>query len=65
VQDVARFLAQTLNLARTGRVAVNVANCLFVGAGVLLKALETGDLEQRLSALEARRQPASNGRVYR
>jgi hypothetical protein len=64
VADVAAFLAQTLNQARVGRLAVNVANCLFVGAGVLLKALETSDLEKRLGALEARRQPGSNGRAF-
>jgi hypothetical protein len=65
VQDVARFLAVTLNQARTGRVGVNVANCLFVGAGVLLRALETSDLERRIAALEERRQPSPNGRVHR
>ena len=52
VADVATFLAATMNHVRTGRLAVSVGNCLFVGAGVLLKALEIGNLEQRIAALE-------------
>jgi hypothetical protein len=53
VQDVAAFLAVTMNQVRTGRVGVNIGNCLFVGAGVLLKALQTETQEQRIAALEA------------
>jgi len=53
VQNVAAFLAVTLNQVRTGQLAVGVGNCLFVGAGVLLKAIEGGELEQRLAVLEA------------
>src|SRR5262245_60717668 len=53
VADVVAALGQTINQVRTGRLAVNVGNCLGVLAGVLLKAIEGGDLEQRLVALEA------------
>jgi hypothetical protein len=60
VADVVAALGQTINQVRSGRLAVNVGNCLGVLAGVLLKAIEGGELEQRLAALEAR-QP--HGRV--
>jgi hypothetical protein len=53
VADVAAALAVTLNQVRTGKVAVQVGNCLGVLAGVLLKALEGSDLERRIAALEA------------
>jgi hypothetical protein len=64
VGDVIAVLAVTMNQVRTGRLGVNVGNCLGVLAGVLLRAIEGGDFEQRLAALEARH-PAPNGRVYR
>jgi hypothetical protein len=64
VADVAAALAVTRNQVRTGKVAVQVGNCLGVLAGVLLKALEGGDLERRIAALEAQRQQG-NGRIYR
>jgi hypothetical protein len=54
VRDVVSAVADTFNKVRTGQLAVGVGNCRGVLAGVLLKALETSDLEQRLSALEAR-----------
>jgi hypothetical protein len=54
VADVVAALGQTINQVRTGKLAVNVGNCLGVLAGVLLKAIEGGDLEQRLAALEAK-----------
>lgn len=57
VAEVACFLASTLNQVRTGRLAANVGNCLFVGAGVLLKAIEVSDFEARIAALESRQQP--------
>jgi hypothetical protein len=70
VTDVAAALAQTMNQVRTGKVAVQVGNCLGVLAGVLLKALEGSDLERRIAALEAastqtvQRHPG-NGKVCR
>src|SRR5262245_28760416 len=54
VEDVVAALGQTINQVRTGKIAVNVANCSGVLAGVLLKAIEGGDLEQRIAALEGR-----------
>jgi len=55
-------LGQTINQVRTGRLAVNVGNCIGVLAGVLLRAIEGGDLEQRIAALESK-QPTTNGRT--
>jgi hypothetical protein len=54
VADVITCLSQTINQVRTGRLDCRVGNCLGVLAGVLLKALESGDLEARIDALEAR-----------
>lgn len=53
VADVAAFVGGTLNLVRTGKVAVAVANAVFVGCGVMLKALELGKLADQLDQLEA------------
>lgn len=50
--DVRAFVAETLNHVRAGRLAHAVGNCLFVGAGVLLKAIESSELDRRLAALE-------------
>jgi hypothetical protein len=61
VEDVVKALATTFNAVRTGRLDARVGNCLGVLAGVLLKAIEGSDLEQRLAALEARH----NGRAHR
>jgi hypothetical protein len=55
-------LGQTINQVRTGRLPVNVGNCIGVLAGVLLRAIEGGDLEQRIAALESK-QPTTNGRT--
>jgi hypothetical protein len=56
VDDVVAALAETINQVRTGKLAVNVGNCLGVLAGVLLRALEGSDLDRRIAALEARHQ---------
>lgn len=56
VADVVAALAQTINQVRTGRIDARVGNCLFVGAGVLLKAIQESDIEARLAALESRNQ---------
>jgi hypothetical protein len=53
VADVVAALGETMNQVRTGKLAVNVGNCLGVLAGVLLRAIEGGDLEGRIAALEA------------
>lgn len=52
VKDVVAMLAQTMNQVRTGKVAVQIGNCLGVLAGVLLKALEGSDLERRMAVVE-------------
>src|SRR4051812_14467574 len=46
VADVTAALAEAYNAVRTGRMDARVGNCLGVLAGVLLKAIEGGDLEQ-------------------
>ena len=53
VADVTRLLGETINQVRTGALDCKVANCVGYLAGVFLKALETGALEERLTALEA------------
>jgi hypothetical protein len=54
VQDVVSALAETYNAVRTGRLDAKIGNCLGVLAGVLLRAIEGSELEQRIAALEAR-----------
>jgi hypothetical protein len=54
VGDVTSALAEAYNSVRTGRLAVNVGNCLAVIGQALLKAMEKSDLEARLAALEQR-----------
>ena len=54
VEDVAAALAETFNQVRKGRIAVNVGNCVGVLSNVLLKAIEGGDLERRITELEMR-----------
>jgi hypothetical protein len=54
VADAVNFIAETLNQTRCGLLSVNVANALFVGAGVLLRALQGSEIESRLNALENR-----------
>ena len=63
VAEVACFIAATLNQVRTGRLAANVGNCIFVGAGVLLKAIEVSDFERRIAALEESRQQPTRPRI--
>jgi hypothetical protein len=52
VGDVSELLALTINHVRRGELDPRVGNCVGYLAGVLLKALEQGDIETRLSALE-------------
>ena len=54
VGDIVRALGLTFNHVRTGRLDARVGNCLGVLAGVLLRAVEVGELEERIAALEAR-----------
>ena len=50
--DVVRLLNETLNQVRIGQIEVKIANCVGYLSGICLKALEQGDLEKRLEALE-------------
>jgi hypothetical protein len=50
--DVVGFLSTTVNDVRCGRVDARVGNCLGYLAGVVLKALESSELEERVKALE-------------
>jgi hypothetical protein len=53
VGDVVKLLADSINQVRTGKIGVNVANAIGVLTGVLLRALEGGEIERRLAELEA------------
>ena len=60
-RDVVRLLADTINHVRRGEIDPRVANSVGYLAGILIKALERGEIEARLEALEAAiREPASN-----
>ena len=50
--DVVRMIAETISQVRRGELDPRVANSVGYLAGVLLKALEAGELEERLAALE-------------
>lgn len=52
-QAVAALLGETIHHVRTGQVDPRVANAVGYLAGVLIRALEQGDLEERLERLEA------------
>lgn len=55
VADVIVALGLTINQVRTGTLACNVGNCLGQLLQVLLKAIEGGELEARIAALELAR----------
>jgi hypothetical protein len=52
VADVVVLLASTINQTRKGQLNPGVANTVGYLAATLLKALQEGDLEKRLAALE-------------
>lgn len=52
VQDVIELLGTTINQVRTGRVDPRVSNAVGYLAGIMLKALEQGPIEERLAMLE-------------
>jgi hypothetical protein len=51
--DVVGLVETTINDVRCGRVDVRVANAIGVLAGVAIRAIQQGELERRLEALEA------------
>lgn len=53
VADVKGLLSQTIHQVRTGAIDPKIANCLGYLSGILLKAIEVGDIEERLAAMEA------------
>ncbi len=53
VADVKGLLSDTIHQVRTGVIDPKVANCVGYLSGILLKAIEVGDIEERLSAMEA------------
>ena len=46
------MLADTVNAVLTGRLDPKVGNCVSILSGNLLKALESGEIEQRLDSIE-------------
>jgi hypothetical protein len=54
MQELAAYLALTVNRAAKGTLGVRVANAIAGLAGQLQRCLERGDLERRLVALEER-----------
>lgn len=55
--DVVGLVEATINDVRCGRVDVRVANAVGVLANVAIKAIQQGELERRLEALEAVLEP--------
>ncbi len=53
VADVKGLLSETIHQVRTGVIDPKVANCVGYLSGILLKAIEVGDIEERLAAMEA------------
>jgi len=51
--DVIDLLSETINQVRTGALDPRVGNCVGYLSGIVLKAAEQGELEERLAALEA------------
>jgi len=52
-EDVVRLLAESINQVRKGQLDPRVANAVGYLANVLIRALEQGEVEARLAALEA------------
>jgi molybdopterin/thiamine biosynthesis adenylyltransferase len=60
--DVVEVLGETLNQVRRGQIDPKVANSVAYIAGILLKALERGPLEERIASLEEiLKKPPSQG----
>jgi hypothetical protein len=51
-QDVATLLADSINQGRRGQLDARVANTVGYLAGILLRSLEQGPLEERLARME-------------
>lgn len=51
-RDVADLLAETINQVRQNRISQRTANTIGYLANILLKALESGEIEERLEKIE-------------
>lgn len=51
-QELAHFVATTMIEVRGAKLETNIANCLGQLGSVFLRAIEQGDLEKRIEALE-------------
>ncbi len=65
VTDVSVFLAKLINEVRRGEVDGQLAGRLGYLSNILIKALETDDLEQRVDALEERIQNQGADNTWR
>src|SRR5207245_7585189 len=53
MQDLSKFLAESINQVRRGELEPRVANTMGYLAAILLKSLEQGCTEERISRLES------------
>ena len=51
-RDVVSLITRTMNELRQGKVDIKIANALFYGANVLLKAFEIAEITERLESVE-------------
>ena len=51
-KDVSAFLAETINQVRKGQLSPKIASTVGYLTGLLIKALETSDIEERLARVE-------------
>ena len=51
-KDVVKLITSTMNELRQGKVDIKIANALFYGANVLLKAFEMAEITERLESVE-------------
>jgi hypothetical protein len=64
VPDLVNLLEKVINDLLRGKLGVRLTGNLGVLAAAQLRALEVGDLEQRLSDIEEQLQAGTNGRIY-
>ncbi len=51
-KDVVQLITSTMNELRQGKVDIKIANALFYGSNVLLKAFEITEITERLESVE-------------
>ena len=51
-QDLRRYLAGLINRTETGKIGVNLARTLTYMTSILMRAIESSDLEKRIEELE-------------